>query len=953
MKLLNWCLFLLVAFSVLNADAGQHPRYQEMEDGVIVYPDESFSGGTRAVRLQVINDHIIRVIATPGKEFPPITSLIAVPRPANAATWNLVPGDNKEKLTIRTRLLTANADLRTGAVNFRDVNGQVILAEKLTGRHFYPTVSEGSRTFRIRQQFQTTPDDAWYGLGQHHDGAVNYRGDQVFLFQNNTEVAVPFLVSKKNYGILWDNNSISVAGDTRTYKELSALKLVSSTGEQGWLTTTYINSRTGNEAVLRKPESSIRYEFLNDSKLHLPAEFKPADGRVMWEGTVASEFDGIHKFRLTYGGYIKIWMDEKLVLDRWRVCWNPSLAIIDAPFRKNVPVKLRIEWIPDGGESYLSMKWLEPPVDDDKDAFGFDSESGQQLDYYFIYGSNSDEVISGFRQLTGKATILPIWTFGFWQSRERYKTQDEILQTVQEFRKRKIGLDNIVLDWSYWKEQEWGSQEFEAARFPNPDSMISVLHKKYNTRFTISVWPKFYEGIKAYEHFQEKGWLYKRNVADRQRDWIAKGYVSTFYDAFNPDAQKGFWKLLSEKLYHRGIDGWWMDASEPDILSNVSPQKRKEQMSPVATGLTSEYLNAYPLVNAQGIYEGQRAEDPNKRVFILTRSAFPGIQRYAAATWSGDIASRWHDMRNQISAGINFSLSGLPYWSMDIGGFAVERRFEKPNPADLEEWRELNARWYQFGAFVPLFRVHGQFPFREIYNVSPEGHASYNSMTYYNKLRYRLLPYIYSTAARVYHEDYTIMRGLVMDFAADSSVTDIADQYMFGSSLLVNPVYTQGALNRSVYLPAGGGWYDMYDGKYFQGKQTITAEAPYERMPVFVKAGAIIPTGPDLQYTQERKADTLLLHIYAGQDGHFRLYEDDGLSYGYERGESSVIDIHYDDKLRQVIISDRKGSFPGMLKKRNFLLHYITPARPSGIDQKPMEKTIRYTGKKKTINLHN
>ena len=237
-----------------------------------------------------------------------------------------------------------------------------------------------------------------------------------------------------------------------------------------------------------------------------------------------------------------------------------------------------------------------------------------------------DEVIAGYRTLTGKATLLPIWAFGFWQSRERYKTQDEILNTVKEFRNRRIPLDNIVLDWSYWKENEWGSQEFDPSRFPAPDSMIKVLHEKYNTRFMISVWPKFYEGIKAYNDFESKGWLYKRNIADRQRDWIGKGYVSTFYDAFNEGAQKGFWDLINNKLYKKGIDAWWMDASEPDILSNVNPQKRKEQMYPMAAGVTAEYLNAYPLLNAKGIYEGQRSADPDKRVFILTRSAF---RRYA------------------------------------------------------------------------------------------------------------------------------------------------------------------------------------------------------------------------------------------------------------------------------------------------------------------------------------
>jgi alpha-D-xyloside xylohydrolase len=703
---------------------------------------------------------------------------------------------------------------------------------------------------------------------------------------------------------------------------------------------------------MQKAESEIRYEYLNDSKLHLPATFKPESGKIVWEGSMASAFDGIHKLRATYAGYIKIWVDGKLVLDRWRQAWNPGSAILDIAFDKNKKLPVKIEWIPDGGESYTSLKWLEPIAAGEENSFSFLSEAGKQEDYYFIYGNNMDEVISGYRSLTGKATILPQWTFGLWQSRERYKNQDEILNTIQEFRKRKIPLDNMVQDWFYWKENDWGSQDFDVTRFPKPDSMIKVLHENYHAHFMISVWPKFYEGTNTYKDFDNKGWLYKRNIADRQRDWVGPGYVSTFYDPFNEYAQKGFWDLIHNKIYTKGVDAWWMDASEPDVLSNVSPQKRKEQMYPLAKGLTAEYLNAYPLMNAKGIYEGQRTVDPNKRVFILTRSAFPGLQRYAAATWSGDISSRWHDMKLQISAGINFSMSGLPYWSMDIGGFAVERRFTNPDTAALEEWREMNARWYQFGAFAPLFRVHGQFPYREIYNTSPENHPCYQSMLYYDKLRYRLMPYIYSLAGQAYHKDYTIMRGLVMDFANDEKVTNINDQYLFGPSLLINPVYGYKQRTRELYLPKGQGWYDLYTGKYFEGGQTINADAPYERMPVFVKAGSVLPFGPALQYTSEKKADTITLYVYAGKDGSFSLYEDEGVNYNYEKGMYATIDFTYSDADRKLTIEKREGGFPGMLVKRYFRIKYITKekALPLEFDKKD-GILVKYSGSKQDIFL--
>ena len=439
------------------------------------------------------------------------------------------------------------------------------------------------------------------------------------------------------------------------------------------------------------------------------------------------------------------------------------------------------------------------------------------------------------------------------------QNEDEILSTVNEFKKRRIPIDNIVLDWSYWPETEWGSQEFDKTRFPSPDSMIDVLHKKYQTQIMISVWPKFYKSIPTYNEFDKNGWLYKRNIADKRRDWIGKGYVSTFYDAFNADARNGFWNLIDKKLYSKGIDAWWMDASEPDIVSNVSPEERKLLMTPTALGSSAEFLNAYPLQNAKGIYEGQRAIDHDKRVFLLTRSGFAGSQRYAAAIWSGDIGSTWRDMKNQIAAGVNFSMSGLPYWTMDIGGFVVPEKFEKPDSESLEEWRELNTRWYQFGAFVPLFRSHGQFPYREIFNIAPEIHPAYHSFLYYDKLRYRLLPYIYSLAGAAYHDDYTIMRGLAMDFSKDTAVLSIGDQYMFGSSLLINPIYEYKQRSRLLYLPKCAGWYDLYSGKWYEGGQKILADAPYERMPVFVKAGSIIPFGPSLQYTSEKPADTITL----------------------------------------------------------------------------------------------
>lgn len=946
---------LLLAFictSQFNVLLAEPPSYILTNDGVIVFTDPVFTGISAAVKLEVVSDNIIRVIASPGKEILASQSLVTVYSKRSDRFWNVV--SSKESILLNTKSLTAIVNLKTGVVSFQDHNGKKIVTEKpIGGRHFRSGIIDGRRYYNLTQTFQTTSDDAWYGLGQHQDGIMNYRRQQVIFFQNNTEVAIPFLISSKNYGILWDNYSLTRAGDVRPLHRLSALQLFSKRDEAGWLTASYANDKHKvQEIITERAETNIDMEFLGDSDIQLPEEFNATTGMVIWEGNLASYLSGIHNFRFTFGGTLKVWLDGKLVLDHWRKAWNPAPALIPVNMKSGKKVPIRIEWIPEGGVSYISLKWQEPLSEEQQNSFSFCSEAGRQVDYYFIYGNNMDEVISGYRTLTGKAPIVPKWALGFWQSRERYKTQHEILSTIDEFRKRKIPIDNIVLDWSYWKETEWGNQDFDETRFPSPDSMIEVLHKKYNTQIMISVWPKFYEGISAYNEFDKKGWLYKKNIADRQRDWIGKGYVSTFYDAFNENARKGFWDLINKKIYSKGIDAWWMDASEPDILSNVDPEKRKLQMSPTALGSGAEYLNAYPLQNAKGIYEGQRSTDPGKRVFLLTRSGFAGSQRYAATIWSGDIGSTWRDMKNQIAAGVNFSMSGLPYWTMDIGGFVVPPKFEKPDAESLEEWRELNARWYQFGAFVPLFRSHGQFPYREIFNIAPDNHPAYKSFLYYNKLRYRLLPYIYSLAGAAYHDNYTIMRGLVMNFASDTAVLNIGDQYMFGPSLLINPVCEYKQRSRELYLPKCAGWYDLYTGKWYAGGQKIVADASYERMPVFVKAGSIIPFGPKLQYSSEKPADTITLNIYTGADASFSLYEDEGTNYNYEKGAYAVIPIKYIEGTKAITIEERKGSFTGMLQKRVFRVNFLTRHEAKRFDpDMKSNKEVLYEGKRVIIKM--
>ncbi len=548
--------------------------------------------------------------------------------------------------------------------------------------------------------------------------------------------------------------------------------------------------------------------------------------------------------------------------------------------------------------------------------------------------------------------MIPRWALGFWQSRERYRTQEELVSVVREFRKRQIPLDNIVQDWFYWEEDQWGSHEFEKLRYPDPEDMVRELHNDLHTRIMISVWPKFYVGIKHYEEFREKGWLYMHNVEIGQKDWVGPGYVSTFFDPFSKGARDLFWDQVNEKLVGKGFDAWWLDSTEPDLQSNVSDAERLIRMHPNTLGTASRYENAYSLMITRGFYEKHRKSIPDRRVFILTRSAYAGQQRYAAATWSGDVATRWADLRTQIPAGLNFSLSGIPYWTSDIGGFAVEPRYERPRDSDLEEWRELNTRWFQFSTFCPLFRSHGQFPYREMFNIAPDGHPAYQTMLAYDRLRYRLLPYIYSLSGMVTHNAYTIMRALVMDFGHDRNVLNTGDEYMFGPALLINPVTEYRARTRPVYLPSGTGWYALKSGQYFEGGQTIQADAPYTDIPVFVKEGSIIPFGPDIQYSDEKPPDPVRLFVYTGSDGSFTLYEDENVNYNYEKGQFSTITFSYSEKDHVLSIGERQGSFPGMLEQRTFDIVLVKPGKAKGIDlTKKPDQSVLYRGQRQVIRF--
>lgn len=953
--LIVWTLLLSLLSHQTNALSLSGDPYDKNGDGIIVHIPHALPFYPHVLIIEAVTERIIHITAFPSDTDTRLpVSLMRVKSTGNHIPYEVITrGDT---LQFSTDSLHVLVSLVTGSVTFTDVQGRLLLAEADRDRPpFAPDTAQGSSAWQVSTTFRSPAGESLYGLGQQQNGFLDYKDRSVTLLQQNSSVAIPFLLSSRHYGLLWDNYSITRFGDIRPYQPLSCLDLKGEDGKEDGLTATYgtiADTAAGNQfssIFTKRQESDIAYPFLSDLG-KFPKGYSLQNGIVRWKGTMSAKTGGRYQFLLYYGGYVRIWVNGKRIVDRWRQCWNPATTPFDVSLETGRPVPVIIEWQPDGDQSFISLNCLPPGLETYTNTYSLTSEVGDAVNYYFIKGSSADEVISGYRTLTGKAPIMPRWAMGLWQSRERYRTAEELVSTVREFRQRHIPLDNIVLDWQYWKPDQWGSQEFDSTRFPDPDRMVRTLHDSLHAHFMISVWPKFYVGTRNFDVFRGKGWLYTRSVDQGQKDWI--GYVSTFYDAFNPDARRVFWQLIDQKLFTKGVDGWWMDATEPDIQSNASIVERKALMEPHAMGSSSRYFNAFPLENARAVYEGQRSTDrtDDKRVFILTRSAFAGQQRYSAATWSGDIGARWEDMRNQITAGLNFSLSGIPYWTMDIGGFAVEHRYEHPGPADLEEWRELNTRWFQFGAFCPIFRVHGQFPYREMFHIAPEGHPAYSSMLFYDRLRYRLLPYIYSIAARAWSDDYTIMRALVMDFGSDSIARKVPDQFLFGPSLLVNPVYRYKARSRELYLPSGQGWYDLYSGKYTDGGRMIDAEAPYERMPVYVKEGSILPFGPELQYSGEKRADTITLYVYTGKDAAFTLYEDEDTNYNYEKGAFTNITFLYREASGTLTILPRTGSFTGMLKQRTFKVKWIGKGKAVPFDLTTQaDLTIHYYGQKMIV----
>jgi len=931
-------IYLTMTALLTLSQCSQPGKIEQIQNGV------QLKTKTLNVRVQFYAGNIARVVKWRPESTPEKLSLTVIQDSLPQIPIDLK--ENRRQVIMKTGQMTLTLSKRDGHVEYFTADAKTILKET-QNTVITPLTIGDDKAYSVQQNFTLTPDEGLYGLGQHQNGLMNYRGRSITLVQTNTDAVTPFLISTNGWGILWDNYSKTVFRDT-------------------------------------------------------------AQTLSLW------------------------------------------------------------------------------------------SEVGDNLDYYLISGTTMDAVIDGYRQLTGPAPMYGKWAYGYWQSKEHYHTRTELLDVVKEYRRRRIPIDNIIQDWNYWGDNSnWSSMAFDPKRYPNPKDMIKRIHDQ-NFHIMISIWPGLGPNTPIYQDMAARGFLF--NTVG----WAAFKY----FDAFNPAANDLYWDYVKKGLVSAGVDALWIDSTEPDIVNATTKAAEEYEMkkvSPNYLGSWARYLNAYSLVMMDRLYQNQRRDSDQKRVYMLTRSVFAGQQRTAATTWSGDIGASWEIYRDQISAGLNFCMAGVPYWTFDIGGFVIGAYGGVfINGGQDPAYRELYTRMFQFGAFCPIFRAHGSETPREIWCFGEFA----DNLIKFDNLRYRLLPYIYSQAWRVTNENYTMMRGLPMDFANDQKTFAIADQFMFGPAVMVCPVtdymlhrppeksvlvtrnyfqtadgqpglnvkyyrspdfadlareqvepeinhlwYTgrpdymtdsafavcwEGKLippesgsyqfhlisydakrlfidgqelpfvytsveqytdlvqlkagqkydfrlemqnrstgaakmilnwktpemfakektieprpqTRSVYLPAGTAWIDFWTGTALPGDQTITADAPIDKIPLLIKAGSIVPLGPFVQYATEKPADPLELRIYPGADGNFTLYEDENDNYNYEKGIYSTINFNWDDTQKQLTIGPRYGAFPGMLTKRQIKVVLVAPEHGTGIGITAQpNKIINYTGEQLTIQL--
>jgi alpha-D-xyloside xylohydrolase len=778
--------------------------------------------------------------------------------------------DLPSKLEIKTKNIIVLLDKQTGILSYSDNSGNVFLSEKEGTRKLTPTSVQGEPCFVAEQVFESPDDEYIFGLGQFQDGQYNLKGVSRRLTQVNSQIAIPFIYSNKGYSLLWHQYGLTDFNPADNFITLEKQEQSGANNNQ----MAEVTTTAGTQKVSQN-------QTLYNGKFNVPK-------------------DGEYSIFLDLGDMGNrhfLVIDGNPCIDQTNFWLPPTVgALLDLKSGEHqVQVVCKSSNTPK-----LSWKLKE-------NATTFRSPNAKLLDYVVFYGPSADSVIASYRNLSGNAPMFPKWAYGFWQCRERYTSGKNLVETAKEFRKRNLPFDVIVQDWQYWGNRGWGVPQFDTINYPNPSGFIKELHE-LNAHFNISIWSNPDKNSTIGKEFAAKN----RFIPNTK--WL---------DYFNPDTRKEYWNTLNENLFVYGVDSWWMDAVEPE---NDALKGEKTYL-----GLGDYYRLAYPLFVSQAVYEGQRLASSDKRVCILTRSAFSGQQRYGVINWSGDIGGDWDSYKRQIVAGLNYTITGLPYWTTDIGGFF---RPGKSQYTD-ENYQELLTRWYQWGTFNPIFRIHGYMTETEPWKYGQKVEDNMRKML---NLRYRLLPYIYSEAWQVTKNGSTMMRPMVMDFNGDTTAINCQYQFMFGKSLLIAPITEPNATEWSVYLPKFIAWYDFWTGKRFKGGETIKADAPLDKIPLFVKAGSIIPIGDEIQYTGEKSTDTLEIRIYGGTNGRFDLYEDEGDNYNYEKGNYTIIPFEWDEQYKTLTIGNRQGKYSGYMTKRIFNIVFE--------NNKDLKRKITYLGEK-------
>jgi alpha-D-xyloside xylohydrolase len=778
-------------------------------------------------------------------------------------------------IELRGKKIIVKIDKQTGKISFADYSGKVFLNEKEDARKLISGSTMGEPSFEVEQSFISPDDEFIFGLGQFQDGHYNLKNITRRLTQVNSQISLPFIYSSKRYGLLWHQYGL----------------------------TDY--NPADNFISLEKQESSTSNKDQVAEVTTTAGTQKVSQSQSLYTGKFSVPSDGVYSIFLDLGDmdnrqYVVI--DDKPCIDISNFWLPPTISELVELKAGEHKVQLVCK---SSNSPKLSWKSIDNTTT-------FRSPNAKQLDYV-VFAGTADEVIASYRNLSGNVPMLPQWAYGFWQCRERYTSGANLVEAVKEFRKRNLPIDVIVQDWQYWGDNGWGVPQFDEKNYSNPAGFIKEIHD-LNARFNISIWSNPDRNSAIGKKYVSK------NLFIQDSKWL---------DYFNPVTRKSYWNTLNKNLFSHGVDSWWMDATEPE---NDALHELKTYLGP-----GDFYRLTYPMFVSRAVYEGQRQTTSKKRVCILTRSAFLGQQRYGTINWSGDIGGTWDSYQRQIVAGLNYTITGMPYWTTDIGGF-----FRPGNSQYTDEkYHELLIRWFQWGAFNPIFRVHGYQSETEPWKY---GQQVENKIRDILSLRYRLLPYIYSEAWQVTKNGSTIMRPLVMDFNNDSLAIKLPYEYMFGKSFLVSPVTQPDVTEWKVYLPGSTKWYDFWTGESMDGGKTINTDASLDKIPLFVKAGSIIPMGKFIQYANQNSSDTLEVRLYKGADGKFELYEDEGDGYNYEKGKYSIISFKWDDKKQRLFIGSMKGSYKAISKSRIFNIVTVDSENGKGLMPGKKIKTVNYIG---------